>query len=140
MMTEIANMLTQASIGQSTCVSTGGDPIVGTTALDLLPLYEADPDTDALVIFAEPGGSVEERIAALVQSGECKLPIVAFVAGRFADTIQGVRFGHAGAIVEGTRGSPSAKIEALRAAGVVVAEKLWQLPELVRAVIAEKGT
>ena len=137
MMTEIANMLTGAGIGQSTCVSTGGDPIVGTTALDLLPLYESDPDTDALVIFAEPGGTVEERIAARVKSGECKLPNVAFVAGRFADRMQGVRFGHAGAIVEGERGSPSAKIEALRAAGLLVADKLSQIPDLVRAAAGD---
>lgn len=137
MMTEIANMLTGARIGQSTCVSIGGDPIVGTTALDLLPLYENDPDTDALVIFAEPGGTVEEQIAARVKKGEFKLPIVAFVAGRFADRIQGVRFGHAGAIVDGARGSPSGKIKVLREAGVLVADRLSQIPDLVRAAVKD---
>jgi succinyl-CoA synthetase alpha subunit len=138
MMTEIANMLTQAGIGQSTCVSTGGDPIVGTTALDLLPLYDVDLDTDAVVIFAEPGGTVEEQIAERVKNGDIRTPVIAFVAGRFADRIQGVRFGHAGAIVNGEQGSPSGKISVLREAGVRVADRLSQIPDLVRAVIAEK--
>ena len=99
-MTEIANLLTQAGIGQSTCVSVGGDPIVGTTFLDLLPLYEADPQTRALVLFCEPGGIMEERLADHLRAHPGRLPIIAFVAGRFADRIQGVRFGHAGAMVE----------------------------------------
>jgi succinyl-CoA synthetase alpha subunit len=131
MMTEIANLLTQAGIGQSTCVSIGGDPIVGSTALDLLPLYEADLHTKVLVLFCEPGGTMEERLAEHLRRHGSRLPIVAFVAGRFADRIQGVRFGHAGAIVQGTDGSPAAKIAALRNAGVWVADRLSQVPELV---------
>jgi succinyl-CoA synthetase alpha subunit len=135
MMTEIANLLTQACIGQSTCVSIGGDPIIGSTLLDLLPLYEADPDTDAIVTFCEPGGTMEERLAERLTRQPSRLPIIAFVAGRFADQRQGVRFGHAGAIVEGAKGSPAAKIDALRAAGVLVADKLGQIPELIRQAI-----
>ncbi len=131
MTTEIASMLTQASLGQSTCVSLGGDPIIGSNFLDLLPLYEADPDTKALVLFCEPGGTVEERLAERLRLQPSPLPLVAFVAGRFADQMQGVRFGHAGAIVEGNQGSPAAKITALRNAGVVVAERLSEIPELV---------
>jgi succinyl-CoA synthetase alpha subunit len=137
MMTEIANLLTQAGIGQSTCVSVGGDPIVGSTVLDLLPLYEADPDTRALVLFCEPGGTVEERLAAHLSAHGSRLPIIAFVAGRFADRMQGVRFGHAGAVVEGAMGSPAGKIAALRGAGVQVADKLSQLPALVRMALGE---
>ena len=137
MMTEIANMLTQAGIGQSTCISIGGDPIVGSTILDLLPMFETDPDTDALVMFAEPGGSVEERLADQITEQGITIPIVAFVAGRFADEMQGVRFGHAGAIVEGDKGSPAGKIKALRAAGVIVADNLSDIPVLVNEALKE---
>jgi succinyl-CoA synthetase alpha subunit len=135
MMTEIANLLTQSGIGQSTCVSIGGDPIIGSTVLDLLPLYEADPDTKALVLFCEPGGTMEERLAEHLRTQSSRLPIVAFVAGRFADRMQGIRFGHAGAMVQGTEGSPAAKIATLRSAGVRVADKLSQVPELVREAL-----
>jgi succinyl-CoA synthetase alpha subunit len=137
MTTEIASLLTQAGLGQSTCVSVGGDPIVGSTALDLLPLFEADPETLALVLFCEPGGTVEERLADHLTTHGSRLPIIAFVAGRFADRMQGLRFGHAGAIVEGDRGSPAAKIKALRQAGVRVAEKLSHLPGLVQQALRE---
>jgi succinyl-CoA synthetase alpha subunit len=139
MMTEIASMLTQHGIGQSTCVSIGGDPIIGSTVLDLLPLYEADPDTDALVLFVEPGGTAEERLAAYLRANPTRLPIVAFVAGRFTDQMQGIRFGHAGAIVEGSQGSPAGKIQALRAAGVHVADKLSQVPRLLQQASAHTG-
>ncbi|MFN8457697.1 MAG: CoA-binding protein [Anaerolineae bacterium] len=133
MMTEIANLLTRAGLGQSTCVSIGGDPIAGSTFLDLLPLYEADQDTQALVLFCEPGGTMEEQLAAHLQRHPSRLRLVAFVAGRFADRMQGVRFGHAGAIVQGTQGSPAGKIAVLREAGVWVADKLSHIPELVKA-------
>ncbi len=139
MMTEIANMLTQEGIGQSTCVSIGGDPIVGSNILDLLPVYEADPDTDAIVMYAEPGGSAEERLADHLRKHQVNLPIIAFVAGRFADQMQGIRFGHAGTIVQGNVGSPAAKIQVLREAGVHVADRLSQIPELVEAAIKAKG-
>jgi succinyl-CoA synthetase alpha subunit len=133
MMTEIANMLTQSGIGQSTCISIGGDPIVGSTFLDLLPLYEADPATKALVLFCEPGGSMEERLADCLKNRKSRLPIIAFVAGRFTDRNPGVRFGHAGAMVVGIRGSPAGKIATLRGAGVVVAEHLSQVPSLLQS-------
>ena len=137
MMTEIASLLTQLGIGQSTCVSIGGDPIVGSSFVDLLPLYEADSETKALVFFCEPGGAMEEQLAEHLRTHPSRLPLVAFVAGRFADRMQGVRFGHAGAIVEGTRGSPAGKMEALRKAGVLVAEKLSHIPKLVRQALHE---
>jgi succinyl-CoA synthetase alpha subunit len=135
MMTEIANLLTQNGIGQSTCVSIGGDPIIGTTFVDLLALYEADEETQALVLFCEPGGAMEERLAAHLTTHRSRLHIVAFVAGRFADHIPGVRFGHAGAMVEGSRGSPARKIAILREAGVTMADKLYQIPGLVQAAL-----
>jgi succinyl-CoA synthetase alpha subunit len=135
MTTEIANLLTHAGIGQSTCVSVGGDPIVGSTFLDLLPLYEADPETQALVIFGEPGSGMEEALARHVGAYGSRLPIVAFIAGRFADDMPGVRFGHAAAIVEGEHGSPAAKIAALRRAGIQVADKLSDIPGLVKEAI-----
>ncbi len=139
MMTEIANLLTQAGIGQSTCVSVGGDPIVGSTFLDLLPQYEGDAETKALVLFCEPGGSMEEQLAERLKSRPSRIPIVAFVAGRFTDKNQGMRFGHAAVIVEGKSGSPSGKVAALREAGVIVADKLSQIPQLVRTAMAVKS-
>jgi succinyl-CoA synthetase alpha subunit len=131
MTTEIANLLTMAGIGQSTAISLGGDPIIGSTYLDLLPLFEADPETDALVLFAEPGGTMEERLAEHLLAQPSRLRIVAFVAGRFAERMQGVRFGHAGSIVEGNQGSPQQKIVRLREAGVRVATRLDEIPSLV---------
>ena len=131
-MTEIANLLTQNNLGQSTCVSIGGDAFIGSTFLDLLPLYVADPDTDALVLFCEPGGVMEEQLAERLTSQPSRLRIAAFIAGRFADLRQGVRFGHSGAIVEGSYGSPAGKAAALAEAGVRVAQKLSDIPALVR--------
>lgn len=131
MTTEIANLLTVAGLGQSTAISLGGDPIIGSTYLDLLPLFEADAETDALVLFAEPGGEMEEQLAEQLFRQPTRLRIVAFVAGRFAERMQGVRFGHAGSIVEGARGSPQKKIELLREAGVRVAQKLSEIPGLL---------
>jgi succinyl-CoA synthetase alpha subunit len=135
MLTEIASLLSQDGLGQSTCVSIGGDAIVGSAFLDLLPLYEADPQTRALVCFCEPGGTLEERLAEHLRAQPSRLPLIAFVAGRFTDQIQGQRFGHAGAIVEGSQGSPASKIAALRSAGIRVADKLSQIPALVREAL-----
>jgi succinyl-CoA synthetase alpha subunit len=132
MTTEIANLLTQHGIGQSTCVSVGGDPIVGSSFVDLLPLFEQDRETQAVVIFGEPGGGAEETLADHIAAARPRLPVVAFIAGRFADEMPGVRFGHAGTIVEGERGSTRGKIAALRRAGVRVAEEFSEIVSLVR--------
>jgi len=132
MTTEIANLLTQHGIGQSTCVSVGGDPIVGSSFVDLMPLFERDQETRAVVIFGEPGGGAEEALADYAATGRSRLPVVAFIAGRFADEMPGVRFGHAGTIVEGERGSTRGKIAALRHAGVLVAEDFSEIGNLVR--------
>jgi succinyl-CoA synthetase alpha subunit len=127
MTTEIANLLTTHGIGQSTCVSIGGDPIVGSNFLDLLPLFDRDPETKAVVLFCEPGGVAEESLAKLAADGEISIPIVAFVAGRFVDAMPGVRFGHAATIVEGEKGSAAGKIEAFRTSGIHVAEAFSEI-------------
>jgi succinyl-CoA synthetase alpha subunit len=139
MTTEIANLLTMHGIGQSTCVSIGGDPIVGTNALDLIPLFDADEGTRAIVLFSEPGGSVEERLAEYVERNRFAKPIVAYVAGRFADRIPGVRFGHAGVIVNGTSGSVAGKIGAFRKAGIRVADTLSEIVDLLGESLSEAG-
>lgn len=122
MTTEIANLLTTNGIGQSTCVGVGGDPVVGSNFLDLIPLYDKDPDTKAVVIFCEPGGVIEEKLAEFVVDENISLPIIAFIAGRFVDDMPGIRFGHAATIVEGDTGTTKGKIAMFRKAGIRVAE------------------
>jgi len=132
MTTEIANLLTTHGIGQSTCVGVGGDPLVGSNFLDLAPLFDRDPETKVLVLFCEPGGVVEEALADWVATQKIGLPMVAFVAGRFVDEMPGVRFGHAATIVEGDRGSASAKVAALEKAGIDVAQAFSDIVPLVK--------
>jgi succinyl-CoA synthetase alpha subunit len=134
MTTEVANLLTTHGIGQSTCISIGGDPVVGSNFLDLVPLFDKDPDTKAIVLFCEPGGVIEERLSDMVLSEEIRTPIVAFVAGRFVDTMPGVRFGHAATIVEGTRGTAAGKIERFQKAGIHVAEALNDIVSILETL------
>jgi succinyl-CoA synthetase alpha subunit len=138
MTTEIANLLTTHGIGQSTCISMGGDPMVGSDFLDLIPLFEKDAETKGVVIFCEPGGTGEERLAEYVFNHRPDLPIVAFVAGQFVDEMPGVRFGHAGAIVEGDRGSTQGKIAKFRWAGIDIAERLSDIVDLVKMHLQKK--
>jgi succinyl-CoA synthetase alpha subunit len=135
MTTEIANLLTCNGFGQSTCVSVGGDPIVGSDFVDLLPLFCEDAETKAVVLYSEPGGSAEERLADYVTQNGVKLPIVAFLAGRFVDDMEGVRFGHAGSIVEKGKGTTRAKKERLLEAGVHVADGLGDIPGILNSVL-----
>ena len=132
MTTEIANLLTTHGIGQSTCVGVGGDPVVGSNFLDLIPLFNEDPDTKAVVLFCEPGGVIEENLAELVNAKEISIPIVAFIAGRFVDSMPGVRFGHAATIVEGERGSAKGKIERFKKAGIQVAQSFSDIVPILR--------
>jgi succinyl-CoA synthetase alpha subunit len=132
MTTEIATLLSGAGLGQSTCVSVGGDPIIGSTFTDLFPLFAADAETRAVVIFGEPGGSAEEALAEYLTRERPRTPVVAFIAGRFVDELPGVRFGHAGAIVEGEAGRVAVKIRRLRQAAVAVAEEFSEIVPLVR--------
>ncbi|HVF09334.1 MAG TPA: hypothetical protein VNA16_00940, partial [Abditibacteriaceae bacterium] len=122
MTTEIASFLTSHGIGQSIAVGVGGDPLVGADFTDLIELLEGDAATDAVVIYGEPGGTAEERLAARLQERPSRLRINAFLAGRFVDDLEGVRFGHAAVMVEGGRGSVRGKAAVLRAAGVFVAD------------------
>jgi len=136
MTTEIASTLTASGLGQSTCVSIGGDAIIGTTYAELMPLFEADPETRAIAIYSEPGGRMEAELADWIREHESRLPVVAFMAGRFMDEMKGMRFGHAGTIVEGKEDTTAEKIARLEAAGIAVAERIEEIPELINKRIA----
>ncbi len=125
---EVVNALTQEGIGQSTCVGIGGDPINGTDFIDVLQLFEDDPQTDKVVMIGEIGGDAEERAARFIRDSMTK-PVVAFVAGKAAPP--GRRMGHAGALIEGGKGTYKEKVEALEAANVKVAQHPEQIPELL---------
>ena len=136
MTTEICNTLTAAGLGQSTAVSIGGDAIIGSAYAELMPLFEADPDTRAIVIYSEPGGRMEADLARWVVDHDSRLPIVAFMAGRFMDEMPGMRFGHAGTIVEGKADTTTEKIARLQEAGISVAERIEDIPGLVAERLA----
>jgi succinyl-CoA synthetase alpha subunit len=140
MTTEISSTLTAAGLGQSTAVSIGGDAIIGSTYAELMPLFEADHQTEAIVIYTEPGGRMEAELARHVTETDSRLPIVAFMAGRFMDEMPGMSFGHAGTIVEGREDSASEKIARLEAAGIEVAEEISDIPELVKQRLGREVT
>jgi succinyl-CoA synthetase alpha subunit len=135
MTTEIASLLTLHGLGQSTAVSIGGDPLVGSTFADLFPLFEADPQTRVVVMYAEPGGTMEADLAEYVRRERPRTPCVVFVAGRFMDEMRGVRFGHAGTIVQGRADSAAEKIRLLRDAGLHVAEALSDIPAIAAGLL-----
>ncbi len=126
---EVVDGLTRAGLGQSTCVGIGGDPIIGTTFVDCLREFKNDPQTTAIVICGEIGGSDEEDAAAFVKEHLAGMPIVAFVGGRNAPP--GKSLGHAGAIISGGFGTPESKIAAFEAAGVPVAARPSDIPKLL---------
>ncbi len=130
---EIVKELTDGGFGQSTCVGIGGDPIVGSTFLELLPLFEADTQTDAVVLIGEIGGSEEERAADFIKNYMTK-PVVAFIAGLTAPP--GKRMGHAGAIIDGGSGTAQAKIQYLRQSGIPVAERPDQICFLIKEALS----
>jgi succinyl-CoA synthetase alpha subunit len=132
MTTEMCNTLSAAGLGQSTAVSIGGDAIIGSTYADLMPLFEADPETKAIVIYCEPGGRMEAELARYIIEKKSRLPVVAFMAGRFMDEMPGMRFGHAGTIVEGKADTTAEKIARLEEAGISVAERIEDIPTLVK--------
>ena len=139
MTTELSNLLSQSGLGQSTAISMGGDPLIGSTFAELLPLWEADPETKALVIFCEPGGPLEAALAAKVKAEGTRLPIVAFIAGHFTAEMPGVRFGHAGSIVEGKADTAAEKARVMREAGILVADDFSQIPSLVKQALSERA-
>lgn len=120
---EVVNALTAKGIGQSTCVGIGGDPIIGTRFLDVLQRFEADPQTEVVVMIGEIGGTDEEEAARYI--AEMKTPVVGFISGRTAPP--GKRMGHAGAIISGGMGTAESKVQALTAAGVPVAETINEI-------------
>jgi succinyl-CoA synthetase alpha subunit len=125
---EVIYALTAQGIGQSTCIGIGGDPIIGTNFIEVLRMFEEDPETDRVVMIGEIGGNDEQMAAAYISKSMTK-PVAAFIAGRTAPP--GRRMGHAGAIVEGASGTAEAKIEALEAVGVKVAKHPEQVVELI---------
>ncbi|MFH0959073.1 MAG: succinate--CoA ligase subunit alpha [Pseudomonadota bacterium] len=129
---EVVDQLTKAGMGQSTCLGLGGDPVVGLSFVDCLKLFRDDPDTEAVVLIGEIGGSAEEQAAAFIKD-EFQKPVIAFVAGRLAPP--GKRMGHAGAIISGGSGTAQGKIKALRDAGVEVVENLTKVGQVVRQVL-----
>jgi len=138
MTTEISSTLTAAGLGQSTAVSIGGDAIIGSTYTELMPLFEADAETQAIVIYTEPGGRMEAELAEYVTANDSRLPIVAFMAGKFMDEMPGMSFGHAGTIVEGKADTAAEKIARLNEAGITVAEEIAEIPGLVKDRLGEK--
>ncbi len=126
---EVVDGLTRAGLGQSTCVGIGGDPIIGTTFVDCLREFKNDPQTNAVVICGEIGGSDEEDAAAFIKEHLAGMPIVAFIGGRNAPP--GKSLGHAGAIISGGFGTPQSKIAAFREAGVPVADRPSEIPQLL---------
>jgi succinyl-CoA synthetase alpha subunit len=138
MTTEISSTLTAAGLGQSTAVSIGGDAIIGSTYAELMPMFEADEQTEAIVIYTEPGGRMEAELARWVTDNDSRLPIVAFMAGRFMDEMPGMSFGHAGTIVEGREDTASEKIARLGEAGITVAEEIAQIPGLVKEKMSQR--
>jgi succinyl-CoA synthetase alpha subunit len=141
MTTEISSSLTAAGLGVSTAISIGGDAIIGSTYAELMPFFEADEQTKAIVIYTEPGGRMEAQLSEWVKENNSRLPIVAFMAGKFMDDeeMKGMSFGHAGTIVEGAEDTATQKIARLEAAGIKVVERIDEIPDAVAERIGESS-
>lgn len=136
MSAEICATLSRGGLGASTCVSLGGDPIVGLRMVEYLQLFEQDDETDACVIFGEPGTDHEQGVAMAIRSGEIRKPVVALIAGQFQEAYPaGVSFGHVAAMIKGGGDSASEKRIMLREAGAHVAATLEEIPDLIRAAL-----
>jgi succinyl-CoA synthetase alpha subunit len=140
MTTEISSTLSAAGLGVSTAISIGGDAIIGSTYAELMPLFEADEQTEGIVIYTEPGGRMEAQLATWIGEHGSRLPIVAFMAGRFMDEMPGMSFGHAGTIVEGKADTAAEKIKRLESAGITVAEEISEIPDLMREKLGKAVT
>jgi succinyl-CoA synthetase alpha subunit len=129
---EISNILSKAGLGQSAVLGVGGDPITGLRLKNVLELFEEDPHTHAIILVGEIGGTMEEEAASYIKEHVTK-PIAAYIAGQTAPPER--KMGHAGAIITRGRGTAASKIQALKEAGVKVAQAPWDLPSLVRAIL-----
>jgi len=132
MTSAISYYLTQAGLGQSTIIHVGGDAVVGLSHPEIMELFEKDSQTEAVVMFGEIGTSQEERVADLIQEGKFSKPIIAFIGGKAAKS--GTRFSHAGAIVEGSKGSYKTKVQRLKEVGVHVVESVSDIPILAKKI------
>jgi len=137
MTSSTAYYLARAGIGATTLVHVGGDAVVGLPHPEVIKLFQQDPDTRAIVMFGEIGGSQEERVADLIESGEVTKPVVAYIGGKAAKS--GTRFSHAGAIIEGGRGTYEGKVERLRSVGATVVDAFGDLPAATKEVLAKLG-
>ena len=126
---EVVDLVTKAGMGVSTCVGVGGDPVIGTTFVEVLEMFAGDPQTEKVLIIGEIGGTDEETAADYIKAN-FKKPIFGFISGRSAPP--GKRMGHAGAIISGGKGTPQAKVEAFQAAGVSISDTLADMVELAR--------
>lgn len=133
----MAYYLAQEGIGATTLVHVGGDVVVGLPHPEVIKLFQKDPETKAIVMFGEIGGSQEERVADLVDSGELTKPIIAFIGGKAAKS--GTRFSHAGAIVEGSRGTYEGKVKRLQEVGATVVDAFGDLPRATKSVLTKHG-
>jgi len=134
----IAYYLSRAGVGLSTIVHVGGDAIIGTDHPAVMELFQDDPDTDCVVMFGEIGSSQEERVADLIEAGTFTKPLVAYIGGKGAQS--GTRFSHAGAIIEGGRGTHEGKVKRLREVGATVVDNFGDLPQAVKNVIGPMDT
>lgn len=135
MTTETSWVVRQSGYGISTAAGLGGDVVAGTTFADALELFEQDDQTDAVVMFGELGGTYEEKAAEMLADGGFTKPLVAFVAGRFTENLPGKKYGHAGAIIRGERGTPTGKVKALEGAGAHVVDVHHEIGEKLEEIL-----